>query len=106
MTKINLLLEAARKIEIEEVSSHLTKLVKSYQTRTKNGKFASLKYNNNSDHSKYIGVYLNEKKWIAYINKEKYRFDTKEKAEKYIENEYIKLKINPITKLRDGYKKI
>ena len=117
MAYINWLIEAAKKIEqnescftnkpsneeIEEVASHLTKLVKSYQSRAKNGKFLSKKYD--TTQSKYVGVYLNENRWSLHINKEKYRFATKEIAEKFFENECKKLKINPETRLRYGYKK-
>ena len=116
MAYINWLIEAAKKIEenescftnkpsneeIEEVASHLTKLVKSYQSRAKNGKFLSKKYD--TTQSKYVGIYKNEGKWVAYIDKEKYRFKTKKEAEKYFENQCKKLHINLHTKLRYGYK--
>ena len=88
--------------DITEAVSDLTKLVKNNQSRTKNGKFASIKYDETK--SKYIGVYMNENKWIVCINKDKYRFKTKKEAESYFEYECKKLHINPNTKYRIGYK--
>ena len=117
MAKISWLLEAARKIEVKEnypdnknsnskdiikLRDNLCDLIKERQSRSNNGRFLSKKYNKSL--SKYTGIYLNESKWVLYIHKEKYRFATKELAEKYFEDEYKRLKIDVKTRLRDGYK--
>ena len=117
MSQISWLLEAARKIEVKEnhldnknsnskdiitLRDNLCDLIKERQSRSNNGRFLSKKYNKSL--SKYTGIYLNEGKWVAYIDKEKYRFATKELAEKYFEEEYKRLKMDVKTRLRDGYK--
>ena len=125
MSQISWLLEAARKIEVKEnhldnlcdlinnnknsnskdiitLRDNLCDLIKERQSRSNNGRFLSKKYNKSL--SKYTGIYLNEGKWVAYIDKEKYRFATKELAEKYFEDEYKRLKMDVKTRLRDGYR--
>ena len=131
MSQISWLLEAARKIEvienidttslsdnvcnlinkntqnsnnsnIIEFGNNTSDLIKIRQSRSNNGRFLSKKYDKTQ--SKYVGIYINEGKWVAYVNKEKHRFATKDNAEKFFEDECKKLKIDPNIRLRSGYK--
>jgi len=125
MSHISWLLEAARKIEVKEnyadnvcdlinnnknsnsnniieLRDNASELIKIRQFRSNNGRFLSKKYD--ITQSKYTGIYLNEGRWVAYVDKEKHRFATKEIAEKFFENECKKLKIDPNIRLRSGYK--
>jgi len=93
--------------DISEISStsetvyQLVNLVQSHQSRSKNGKFLPKTYDKTQ--SKYVGVYLNEKRWTVYIYKEKYRFNTKIEAEKFFVKECKNNNIDIKSKLRNGW---
>jgi hypothetical protein len=84
-----------------ETVYQLVNLVQSHQSRSKNGKFLPKKYDETQ--SKYVGVYQNEKRWTVYINKEKYRFNTKIEAEKFFVKECKNNNVDIKSKLRNGW---
>jgi len=70
------------------------------QLRSNQGQFTPKRWDNNK--SKYVGVFLNEGKWVVNISKIKHRFYTLEEAEDFFITKCKQLHINIKSKIRDG----